>query len=111
MRRDGGLILPAGQLCALMGPSGSGKTTLLDVLARRPMRGKTVTGSVLVNGAEIPLAPFRAMSCFVEQEDALIGSLTVAETLHFASRLATCPRYGPPSSSSPCGGDGTRTAR
>lgn len=78
-----------------MGPSGSGKTTLLDVLAQRPMRGKTVTGSVLVNGAEIPLAQFRAMSCFVEQEDALIGSLTVAETLHFASRLATCPRYDP----------------
>jgi ABC-type multidrug transport system ATPase subunit len=29
------------------------------------------------------------MSCFVEQEDALIGSLTVHETLSFASRLAS----------------------
>jgi ABC-type multidrug transport system ATPase subunit len=28
------------------------------------------------------------MSCYVEQEDALVGSLTVRETLYFAAQLA-----------------------
>lgn len=32
---------------------------------------------------------FRRVSAYVEQEDALIGSLTVGETLDFAARLST----------------------
>ncbi|KAK7987447.1 protein phosphatase type 1 complex subunit Hex2/Reg1 [Apiospora arundinis] len=79
----------AGELCALMGPSGSGKTTLLNVLAHRPNRGQQVASTILVNGAEVSQSAFRDLSGFVEQEDALIGSLTVSETLHFASRLST----------------------
>ncbi|KAK8041793.1 ATP-binding cassette sub-family G member 2 [Apiospora rasikravindrae] len=82
----------AGELCALMGPSGSGKTTLLNVLAHRPpAKGQQVSGTLLVNGAEMGAA-FRDLGGFVEQEDALIGSLTVAETLSFASRLSTSSR-------------------
>ncbi|KAI1861575.1 hypothetical protein JX265_009542 [Neoarthrinium moseri] len=82
-------IVRAGELCALMGPSGSGKTTLLNVLAHRETNAKTVDSTVLVNGLKMPLSTFRKISCFVEQEDALIGSLTVRETLSFASRLST----------------------
>lgn len=72
-----------------MGPSGCGKTTLLNVLASRPTGAAKVQGSVLVDGAEPSKASFRQMSRFVEQEDALIGSLTVRETLAFASRLSS----------------------
>ena len=45
-------------------------------------------GSVLINGSRPSGAVFRHLTCFVEQEDALIGSLTVRETLHFASSMA-----------------------
>lgn len=81
-----------GEICALMGPSGCGKTTLLNVLARRDAHAQTVAGDVLVNGAGVSLATFRDLSCFVEQEDALIGSLTVRETIEFAARLSTKSR-------------------
>lgn len=71
-----------------MGPSGCGKTTLLNVLASRPTGSSKVEATVLVNGSKPSRAAFREMSCFVEQEDALIGALTVRETLNFASRLS-----------------------
>lgn len=96
----------AGELLALMGPSGCGKTTLLNVLAgRQPItdsttttnitskattsKGPKATGTVRVNGTTPPPTTLRRLSRFVEQEDALIGSLTVRETLSFASRLST----------------------
>jgi len=78
-----------GEICALMGPSGCGKTTLLNFLASRPVGAHKADGTVLVNGSKPSRAAFREMSCFVEQDDALIGALTVRETLHFASRLAS----------------------
>lgn len=82
-------IVEAGEICALMGPSGCGKTTLLNVLAHRDAAaGAKVEGNTLVNGSRPSTSAFRHMSCYVEQEDALIGSLTVRETLHFAARLA-----------------------
>jgi ABC-type multidrug transport system ATPase subunit len=72
-----------------MGPSGCGKTTLLNVLAHRDAAaGATVEGQTLVNGNNPSIGVFRRLSGYVEQEDALIGSLTVRETLHFAARLA-----------------------
>lgn len=71
-----------------MGPSGCGKTTLLNVLASRSTRTARVDGQVLVNGAVPSQRTFRQMSRFVEQEDVLVGSLTVRETLSFASRLS-----------------------
>jgi ABC-type multidrug transport system ATPase subunit len=72
-----------------MGPSGCGKTTLLNVLAHRDAAtGATVEGQTLLNGSSPSNSAFRQLSSYVEQEDALIGSLTVRETLHFAARLA-----------------------
>lgn len=72
-----------------MGPSGCGKTTLLNVLAKREAAAKArVEGYTLVNGGAASVTDFRRLSSYVEQEDALIGSLTVRETLHFAARLA-----------------------
>lgn len=72
-----------------MGPSGCGKTTLLNVLAQRDAgSGTRVDGVTQVNGSSPSPATFRGLTCYVEQDDALIGSLTVRETLHFAARLA-----------------------
>lgn len=72
-----------------MGPSGSGKTTLLNVLAHQnPGTKLNVTGSVNVNGSTVSDAELQSISSYVEQEDALIGSLTVRETLDFAARLS-----------------------
>jgi ABC-type multidrug transport system ATPase subunit len=72
-----------------MGPSGSGKTTLLNVLAHREASsGASVDGEICIDGAKPSLRAFRHVSSYVEQEDALIGSLTVRETLNFAARLS-----------------------
>ena len=74
---------------AIMGPSGSGKTTLLNVLANRIATSKAKTyGKISINGLEASSDILRSVSSYVEQEDALIGSLTVRETLDFASRLS-----------------------
>lgn len=76
-----------------MGPSGCGKTTLLNVLARRPAAsGAKVMGDTFVNGTHVDTGAFGRMTSYVEQEDALIGSLTVRETLKFAADLSL-PRY------------------
>ncbi|TWU73521.1 hypothetical protein ED733_002802 [Metarhizium rileyi] len=85
---DAAGAVEAGEICALMGPSGCGKTTLLNVLARRPTNASDVKANVLINGSQVSQSAFRQITCFVEQEDALIGSLTVRETLEFSSRLA-----------------------
>ncbi|EER10001.1 ABC transporter, putative, partial [Perkinsus marinus ATCC 50983] len=76
-----------GQLVAIMGPSGSGKTTLLDILADRVSSGK-IDGSVMVNKQPRSTVSFRAVSAYVSQEDSLIGSFTVLETLRQSARLA-----------------------
>lgn len=82
-----------GELVALMGPSGCGKTTLLNVLARRPAAsGAKVLGDSYVNGTKVDSSAFGRMTSYVEQEDTLIGSLTVRETLKFAADLSL-PRY------------------
>ncbi|KAJ5751090.1 hypothetical protein N7533_008118 [Penicillium manginii] len=78
-----------GELVALMGPSGCGKTTLLNVLARRPAAsGAKVLGDSYVNGSGVDSSAFGRMTSYVEQEDTLIGSLTVRETLKFAADLS-----------------------
>ena len=71
-----------------MGPSGSGKTTLLNTLARRSTNSGSTTGTIFTNGTHLPQSDFRRISRYVEQEDALIGSLTVRETVDFSARLS-----------------------
>lgn len=72
-----------------MGPSGCGKTTLMNILADRPTKATNVKSDVLINGSKISKSDFRQLSRFVEQDDALIGALTVKETIYFSSRLGT----------------------
>ncbi|KAL4155441.1 hypothetical protein PRNP1_007551 [Phytophthora ramorum] len=76
-----------GELTAVMGPSGSGKTTLLDILADRIGSG-TIQGDIALNGAARDIKTFRAVSSYVAQEDSLLGSFTVLETLEMAANLS-----------------------
>jgi ABC-type multidrug transport system ATPase subunit len=81
--------MTTGELMAIMGPSGCGKTTLLNLLARRnPTSNVKVTGQTMVGGSDIDIASFQRISSYVEQEDTLIGSLTVEETLKFSAELS-----------------------
>lgn len=74
---------------AIMGPSGAGKTTLLNVLAQRSVGKKAqITSQILLNGENLDKRIFRKSSSYVENEDALIGSLTVRETLNFGAQLS-----------------------
>jgi ABC-type multidrug transport system ATPase subunit len=76
-------------MIAIMGPSGCGKTTLLNVLAQREASAKAkVSSTVCINGQTPPDSAFRRLSSYVEADDALIGSLTVKETLYFAAKLS-----------------------
>ncbi|KAJ3066124.1 hypothetical protein HDU98_010549 [Podochytrium sp. JEL0797] len=76
----------AGQITAVMGPSGAGKSTLLDILAGKEKRGK-VTGSLMFDGAAFNPRDMSNNVAFVDQEDLLLPSLTVRETLLFSARL------------------------
>lgn len=89
---DANGLVKAGELIAIMGPSGSGKTTLLNTLSHRAAAaGATTHGDILTNGQPIGWQHLRHLSAYVEQEDALIGSLTVRETMDFAAHLALPP--------------------
>jgi ABC-type lipoprotein export system ATPase subunit len=82
------------EFVALMGPSGAGKSTILDLVAGRIdryRRGRTVRGRVTLNGKRLTSDGFGRIASYVQQEDALVGILTVRETLFTAARLAGVP--------------------
>jgi len=84
--------MPAGTLTAIIGGSGSGKTTMLNTMAERMTSGKiTFGGSTLFNG----MAGVHSIrSAYVMQQDVLLPTLTVRETLRFSADL----RLPPPTS-------------
>ncbi|KAI3318986.1 P-loop containing nucleoside triphosphate hydrolase protein [Xylariaceae sp. AK1471] len=82
----------AGMLNIIMGPSGSGKTSLLNTIAQR--LNSTVgtkyqrTGRLLFNDAAPSSSVIRSVVSYVcQDDDALLPSLTVRETLRFAAGL------------------------
>lgn len=87
-----GLVAP-GECLAIMGGSGAGKTTLLDVLAGKNKSG-TVEGTVYVNGQVLTKKNYSSIVGFVDQEDHLIPTLTVYETV-LNSALLRLPRTMP----------------
>ncbi|GAA6037205.1 hypothetical protein JCM8097_008619 [Rhodosporidiobolus ruineniae] len=84
-----GAVQP-GEIMAVLGASGAGKSTFLDLLARRNKRG-TASGEILVNGRAVPEAEYRRVVGFVDQEDTLMGTLTVYETV-LTSALLRLPK-------------------
>lgn len=79
-----------GEITAIMGASGAGKTTFLDILARKNKRGD-VSGDFFVNGEKVNDADFRGVVGFVDQEDTMLPTLTVHETI-LNSALLRLPR-------------------
>lgn len=82
----------AGLLNVIMGPSGSGKTSLLNAMALR-LRNSVGTvyrpsGKLTFNGAVPSDSVIRSVCSYVcQDDDALLPSLTVRETLRFAAGL------------------------
>ena len=73
--------LKAGTLVAVMGPTGAGKTTLLAAIARR---GPVTSGDVRYNG-EAWSKDLKQRVAFVDQDDIVLGTLSVRETLAYAA--------------------------
>ena len=75
----------SGTLTAIIGGSGSGKTSLLNQMSGR-MKGSrlSVSGRTLFNGSA---DTSRIQSGFVIQQDILLPTLTVRETLMYAAQL------------------------
>ncbi|PPR01462.1 hypothetical protein CVT24_001866 [Panaeolus cyanescens] len=82
---DVSIDVRAGELLAIMGPSGAGKSTLLDLMAFR--KDMLDGGAAYINGVRLTRASMHKVSNFVEQEDALLGVLTVRESITYALRL------------------------
>lgn len=80
-----GFVKP-GQVMAIMGASGAGKSTFLDILARKRKKG-VVGGTTLVNGRQVNDAEFKKVVGFVDQEDTLMSTLTVYETVLYSALL------------------------
>lgn len=85
LRNISGSVKP-GQILAVMGASGAGKSTFLDILARREKRG-LVSGETRVNGRHVSNAQFKRVVGFVDQEDMLLPTLTVYETVLYSALL------------------------
>ncbi|KAK3354314.1 hypothetical protein B0H65DRAFT_8042 [Neurospora tetraspora] len=69
-----------GEVTAIMGASGAGKTTFLDILARKNKRGQ-VSGDFYINGEKVSDAEYKNAVGFVDQEDTMLPTLTVHETI------------------------------
>jgi ABC-type multidrug transport system ATPase subunit/ABC-type multidrug transport system permease subunit len=83
-------ICHPGEVTAIMGASGAGKTTFLDILARKNKRGQ-VLGDFYVNGEKVSDSAFKRVVGFVDQEDTMLPTLTVHETI-LNSALLRLPR-------------------
>jgi ABC-type multidrug transport system ATPase subunit len=81
--------MPAGTLTAIIGGSGSGKTTMLNTMAERMTSGRlTFGGTTTFNGMK---GVDSVRSAYVMQQDVLIPTLTVRETLRYSADLRLPP--------------------
>lgn len=81
--------MPSGSLTAIIGGSGSGKTSLLNVMAGRMASSRMkISGTATFNGSPDIR---RVRSAYVMQQDVLIPTLTVRETLRCSADLRLPP--------------------
>ncbi|CAI9774026.1 unnamed protein product [Fraxinus pennsylvanica] len=74
-----------GTSTCVMGPSGSGKSTLLDALFGRLPANAFLSGTIFLNGRKAKLS--FGTAAYVTQDDNLIGTLTVRETMSYSAGL------------------------
>lgn len=78
-------IHEAGRLLAILGPSGAGKTTFLNILGGNL---KKTSGQIILNGEEAcSPTDITEISAFVHQDDCLLSTMTVRETILFAAHM------------------------
>jgi ABC-type multidrug transport system ATPase subunit len=83
------VYMPRGSLTAIIGGSGSGKTSLLNTMVGRMGSARLrVSGSVSFSGSSRTRC---IQSAYVTQQDVLIPSLTVRETLQYSADLRLPP--------------------
>jgi len=78
-------IFKAGEVSAILGASGAGKTTLLNIIACRVSHKSA--GKLYANKTEYNYDTFGDFANYVMQNDVLMETLTVRETLLFAADL------------------------
>ena len=81
--------MPSGSITAIIGGSGSGKTSMLNALSHRLKSGKLETNGSIVYNGNTNLSTIR--SAYVMQQDILLETLTVRETLTYAAELRLPP--------------------
>ncbi len=69
-----------------MGASGAGKTTFLDIITCKIILNE-LNGSVMANNKPYTSKTFGDFANYVTQQDILIQTLTVRETLEFVANL------------------------
>jgi ABC-type multidrug transport system ATPase subunit len=85
-----------GMINVIMGPSGSGKTSLLRSLSRK-LKNRALTtydtpGEITLNGIPASIDVIKSTVSFVSQDDdTLMPTLTVRETLHYAAGIRLPP--------------------
>ncbi|KAI5863743.1 P-loop containing nucleoside triphosphate hydrolase protein [Durotheca rogersii] len=81
--------LQPGSLTAILGGSGSGKTTLLNTVAERVFSSRlSQSGTTIFNGLE---GVHSVRHAYVMQQDILLPTLTVRETLRYSANLRLPP--------------------
>ncbi|XP_058792756.1 ATP-binding cassette sub-family G member 5 [Phymastichus coffea] len=85
--RDVSARVYGSEVLAVLGSKGSGKRALLDVIAGRTARGET-RGRITLNGSLLTPELFRRHGAYVSHRCYLLPSLTVRQTLTYATWLA-----------------------
>lgn len=78
-----------GQVVGIMGPSGSGKSTFLSIISNIEVEDsgqKVVHGKITIDGRE-PGPWMKKLTAFVPQEDKLLPTLTVRESMMYSALL------------------------
>ncbi len=87
--KDVNAYMPSGSVTAIIGSSGSGKTSVLNTLSHRVAGGRLKTSGEISYNGKPKLSDIR--SAYVMQQDILLPSLTVRETLRYAAELRLPP--------------------
>uniref|UniRef100_A0AC34QYN6 ABC transporter domain-containing protein n=1 Tax=Panagrolaimus sp. JU765 TaxID=591449 RepID=A0AC34QYN6_9BILA len=82
-----------GEVLALMGSSGAGKTTLMNILTQRNLGTVVTSGTIQINEVDVDRSTLRKLSAYVQQDDLFIGTMTVAEHLHFTAMMKMGRNY------------------